>query len=89
MIYYIADCHFFHEALNTRMDERGFAGAEEMNEYMIKRWNDKVRDTAFTPVHSEHESFIPCNLINCFCKRSDYEPLSLSEWIRLEENKKI
>lgn len=24
---------------------------------------------------------IPCNLINCFCKYADYEPLSLDEWI--------
>lgn len=41
--YYIADCHFFHEALNHRMDCRGFANAEEMNEYMINKWNRKVR----------------------------------------------
>ena len=24
---------------------------------------------------------IPCNMINCFCKYSDYTPLSLDEWI--------
>ena len=199
MIYYIADCHFFHGALNDRMDVRGFSSPEEMNEYMIKKWNDKVTDTdtvivigdlslgkapqtnellkrlkgkiclitgnhdkylkspefdlsrfewvdnyreitdsqrqvvlshypilfyngqyrlkhsgepktymlyghvhetrdevllrkfikevketAYTPIHSEHIGHIPCNLINCFCKRSDYEPLSLSEWIKLD-----
>ena len=43
MRYYIADCHFFHENINHRMDKRGFSDALEMNEYMIKRWNDKVR----------------------------------------------
>ena len=199
MVYYIADCHFFHGALNVKMDRRGFSGPEEMNEYMIKKWNDKVtssdtvivigdlslgkapetnevlsrlkgkiglivgnhdkylsspefdasrfewidnyreitdsqrqvvlshypipfyngqyrlrhngdpktymlyghvhetrdevllqkfiqqiRETSYTPIHSEHESKIPCNMINCFCKRSDYEPLSLSEWIKLD-----
>ena len=42
MRYYIADCHFFHEALNTAMDKRGFASVEEMNEYMIRKWNQKV-----------------------------------------------
>ncbi len=199
MIYYIADCHFFHGALNEKMDKRGFSSPEEMNEYMIKKWNDKVtasdtvivvgdlslgkaeetnellkrlkgkiclikgnhdkflksadfdlerlewvdnyreitdsqrqvvlchypipfyngqyrlrhnktpktymlyghvhetrdemlmkslieqiRNTAYLPIHSENESTIPCNMINCFCKRSDYEPLSLSEWIKLE-----
>ena len=43
MRYYIADCHFFHESLNYQMDCRGFAGAEEMNNYMIEQWNKKVR----------------------------------------------
>ncbi len=198
MIYYIADCHFFHSALNEKMDKRGFSSVEEMNEYMIKKWNDKVtssdtvivigdfslgksretmevldslkgkiclirgnhdkyldaadfdcsrflwidgyreitdsqrkvvlchypipfyngqyrlrksgepktymlyghvhetrdevlmqqfisqiRETPYTPIHGEHTAVIPCNMINCFCKRSDYEPLSLTEWINL------
>lgn len=43
MRYYIADLHFFHEAMNTRMDRRGFADEKEMNEYMIDKWNRKVR----------------------------------------------
>jgi len=41
--YYIADLHFFHAAMNQRMDRRGFHDVEEMNEYMIKMWNGKVR----------------------------------------------
>lgn len=43
MRYYIADPHFFHGSLNTRMDCRGFSDVEKMNAYMLKRWNDKVR----------------------------------------------
>jgi len=43
MRYYIADLHFFHESLNKNMDKRGFGSAEEMNEYMIRQWNSKVR----------------------------------------------
>ena len=43
MRYYIADCHFFHASLNTKMDKRGFESVEEMNEYMIQQWNKKVR----------------------------------------------
>ena len=43
MRYYIADCHFFHKALNTQMDQRGFDSVEQMNAYMIERWNEKVR----------------------------------------------
>lgn len=43
MRYYIADCHFYHENLNTRMDNRGFANAAQMNEHMIACWNRKVK----------------------------------------------
>jgi len=43
MRYYTADPHFFHEALNTHMDKRGFKNAEQMNAYMIEKWNQKVR----------------------------------------------
>lgn len=44
MRYYIADLHFFHASLNDRMDRRGFADVEEMNRYMIDKWNQKVRE---------------------------------------------
>ena len=43
MRYYISDLHFFHDSLNEFMDMRGFENAEAMNEYMIERWNKKVR----------------------------------------------
>lgn len=36
MRYYIADCHFFHGNLNGKMDNRGFASTEEMNELLEK-----------------------------------------------------
>ncbi len=41
---YISDLHFYHDSLNRFMDVRGFAGAEEMNDYMIRQWNDHVTD---------------------------------------------
>ena len=31
MRYYIADCHFFHGTLNSKMDNRGFENVEAMN----------------------------------------------------------
>ena len=43
MRYYIADLHFFHAAMNSKMDCRGFADVTQMNEYMIQKWNGKVR----------------------------------------------
>ena len=202
MRYYIADLHFFPAALNDRMDHRGFGSMEEMNEYMIMKWNKKVKRndevfiigdlswgtaeetnallkrlngklyliqgnhdiflskrkmdlTLFQWVKSyeevsdnnrkvvlchypiicyngqyrldkdgnpktymlyghvhdtmdqklieqfqeimrstvvvnaqEQQQHIPCNLINCFCVYSDYEPLSLDEWIALDEKRR-
>lgn len=43
MRYYIADCHFYHRNLLTNLDKRPFSSVEEMNSYMIKKWNEKVR----------------------------------------------
>ena len=205
MIYYIADCHFYHEKLLERMDKRGFSDVEEMNRYMIERWNGKVRKNDevvilgdfswgkveqtsellsqlngtlfmirgnhdyfldnqefdksrfvwikdYAEIHDnrrkvvlchypimcyngqyrldrkgnsktymlyghvhdtfdqrlleqfaditrkskrmtlgqdgeQEEMFIPCNMINCFCMYSDYEPLTLDEWIICQEKR--
>lgn len=43
MRYYISDLHFFHGEMNEKMDKRGFESTEVMNEYMISRWNSKVK----------------------------------------------
>lgn len=43
MRYYISDLHFYHQSLNSKMDCRGFQDSEEMNQYMIQKWNNKVR----------------------------------------------
>lgn len=201
MRYYIADLHFFHGNLNARMDCRGFGSMEEMNKYMMDKWNRKVRindevviigdlswgtagqtnelleqlhgrlylvtgnhdrfieksdfkagrftwikpyaeisdnrrkvvlchypimcyngqyrlDEAGNPrtymlyghVHDSkdqrlleqfqkmmrntvtinaqgEEQRIPCNMINCFCMYSDYEPLTLDEWIEVDKKR--
>lgn len=202
MRYYIADLHFFHEAMNDKMDCRGFSDVREMNEYMIAKWNGKVRknddvviigDVSWGNagetnallkrlngrlylIQGNHDRFltnkdmdasrfkwiksyeelsdnkrkvilchypimfyngqyrldeegkpktymlyghvhntqdqrlleqfqemtrstvtvnacgekqhIPCNMINCFCMYSDYEPLTLDEWIDLKEKRR-
>lgn len=43
MRYYISDCHFWHKTVLDKMDKRGFETVEEMNDYMIRQWNSKVR----------------------------------------------
>jgi calcineurin-like phosphoesterase family protein len=37
--------------------------------------------------YGEEKTPIACNLINCFAGFSDYTPLSLDEWISIEENR--
>ena len=49
--------------------------------------NEFIRLTRQTYVVSKgrtHTSPIPCNMINCFCMFSDYIPLTLDDWIRLD-----
>ena len=43
MVLYTADLHFGHANV-VRMDHRPFADVGEMNEYLIKRWNDRVQN---------------------------------------------
>lgn len=33
------------------------------------------------------EQRIPCNIINCFCMYSNYIPLTLNEWVKLNETR--
>lgn len=43
MRYYISDLHFFHESLNTRWTVVDLKMQAQMNAYMIKQWNSRVR----------------------------------------------
>jgi calcineurin-like phosphoesterase family protein len=42
MRYYIADCHFGHDKVR-KLDKRPFETVEQMDAYMIERWNQVVR----------------------------------------------
>lgn len=42
-IYYIADCHLFHENV-IRFDNRPFKSVEEMNKTIINNWNRRIRN---------------------------------------------
>lgn len=39
---YISDLHFFDEDVCFKMDNRGFSSIQEMNNYMIQKWNQTV-----------------------------------------------
>ena len=53
--------------------------------------NEFIRITKGTMVTSRRqpqEHPIPCNMINCFCMFSDYIPLTLDDWIRVDEKRR-
>ena len=53
--------------------------------------NEFIRITRSTMVKSARqtkEHTIPCNMINCFCMFSDYIPLTLDDWIRLDKRRR-
>jgi calcineurin-like phosphoesterase family protein len=53
--------------------------------------NEFIRITRSIMVKSARQTEehpIPCNMINCFCMFSDYIPLTLDDWIRLDKGKR-
>lgn len=55
---------------------------ETMDYQNVQKFIQQTRETKLPEEHSMET--IPCNMINCFCGRSNYTPLTLDEWIALE-----
>ena len=47
-----------------------------------------TRSTMVKSARQTEEHPIPCNMINCFCMFSDYIPLTLDDWIRLDKGRR-
>ncbi len=43
MIYFTADQHFFYRKGTPHIGDRKFSDAESKNDYLIKRWNERVK----------------------------------------------
>jgi len=56
------------------------------DEVLVNTFEEMTRRTILKGKHGERR--IPCNMINCFCGFSDYTPLSLDEWILLDEKRR-
>lgn len=53
--------------------------------------NEFIRITRSTVVTSRNKPEghpIPCNMINCFCMFSDYIPVTLDDWIRIDAGRR-
>ena len=58
------------------------------DELLINQFQKITRETIVKDNKDSIERHIPCNMINCFCKFSDYKPLSLDEWIKLDAQRR-
>ncbi len=58
------------------------------DEQLINHFQNITRQTTRMMKGINEERNIPCHMINCFCKYSNYVPLSLDEWIELDEKRR-
>lgn len=60
---------------------------ETQDQQFLDAYCDMVSHQYHHQIGSHELKPIPVQMINCFCVRSDYVPLSLDEWIALENNR--
>ena len=58
------------------------------DERLVNRFLDITRETLAYSKGEQALKPIPCQMINCFCKYSDYVPLTLNEWIKLDNERR-
>lgn len=58
------------------------------DEILINRFIQETRQTMYQGPGDEEPGRIPCQMINCFCMFSDYTPLTLDEWIEVDEKRR-
>ena len=58
------------------------------DELLINRFIMETRATLVKSKHAEQPEPIPCNMINCFCMFSDYQPMTLDEWIEIDRTRR-
>ena len=57
------------------------------DELLVNQFQNITRQTVVTNAQKLTDN-IPCHMINCFCMFSDYKPLSLEEWIKVDEERR-
>ena len=58
------------------------------DEVIINGYVNRVRSMARSLRGTDKADNIPCQMINCFCMFSDYVPLTLEEWIEVDEKRR-
>ena len=79
-----------------RTDERGNSKTymlyghihNSREQALVDNFINITRQTRIDPNSDKDLRYIPCQMINCFCMYSDYQPLSLMEWIENDNKRK-
>ena len=58
------------------------------DEALINRFIMETRNTLVKSKNAPEPEPIPCNMINCFCMFSDYQPMTLDEWIEIDRRRR-
>lgn len=63
---------------------------DTFDEVLINRFVHETRESIVNMRRGSEliQENMPCNMINCFCMFSDYIPLSLDEWIVLDDERR-
>ena len=87
----IVICHYPIMCYNGqyRVDDKGKPRAymlyghvhDSHDERLLHQFQNQMRDTKVLSKGSDEPKNIECHMINCFCMYSDYEPLTVDEWI--------
>lgn len=54
---------------------------------MVMRFQEEMRESLSVPAHRSKPEHVPSNMANCFCMFSDYQPLTLEEWVEKERER--
>jgi len=58
------------------------------DEYLIHDFQNQTRQYQRPALGSDEMVNIPCQMINCFCMFSNYVPLTLDEWIEVDQKRR-
>lgn len=58
------------------------------DEQLVHRFIMETRETKVMSKHATEPEPIPCNMINCFCMFSNYQPMTLDEWIIIDRKRR-
>ena len=58
------------------------------DEDLVNQFIRMTRQTKALSRHAEKPEPIPCNMINCFCMFSNYQPMTLKEWIAIDQKRR-